>query len=297
MVRNKKKETDPVSEVVKSISYGTGLICAKVKNFGKVTKTKEWKEAISKTHDLVKNAGDTVNNSITEFKESFDEGVKSIVEEEEAGQEVEVKEGAVAPEEKVESSEVKEAEVVPLPNELEPADIEDIDEDLMDEEEVPKKKVVSSKPKKKEVKSVIIYQAPLANFSEFSYEEFKKEGKEPQDLIDAIHKNKPEIYIEAPGPVEWLNILLSQGVSGLPLQYEIQETPEIKQAKEAFEGAPEPEKKQQMMKLNRLILEQAYPFKCPKVQIVEPQEEVLEPKADKVKSRRPKNTDSGLNMN
>ena len=117
--------------------------------------------------------------------------------------------------------------------------------------------------------------------------EFKKEGKDPQDLIDAIHKNKPEIDIAASGPIQWLNELLRQGISGLPLKYDIKDTPETKEARGAFEDAADDDKPQELIKLNRSILEQVYSSKCPKSQVDE----------SKPKPRRSKSPDSGMNLN
>jgi hypothetical protein len=49
------------------------------------------------------------------------------------------------------------------------------------------------------------------------------------------------------------------------LQYnEIQESPEIQKAREEFANASESEKGRKLVNLNRLILEVAYPLKCPK---------------------------------
>ena len=65
----------------------------------------------------------------------------------------------------------------------------------------------------------------------------------------------------------------------------------------AFEGASGAEKIEKLIKLNRLILEQAYPLKCPKMQIKEPKKKTGKTKADKTKSKRSKGSDSGLNLN
>jgi len=336
MASIKKKETGPISDIVKSISYGTGLICAKVTHLGRVTKTKEWKDVFSTTQGIVKNAGKAVKDSITEMKESFDEGVESIVDEANDSiplkpkvrkkevddiQDLEavVKEQKVeSPEEKVETreeevtaqdkevvlqeeeiiaqkqeaviQEVKENEAYPpLPAEIEPAEVVEIHEELMDEEDEPKEKSTPPKPKKKITKAVFENKELLGNPSEFTIGEFKKDGKDPKSLMGSIKKNKPEISLNSADPLDWLNELLASGDNGQPLKYDIQETPEICQAKEAFEGSAGEEKIQQLIKLNRLILEQAYPLKCPKIQIEDS-------KQDK-KTKRSKDSDSGLNLN
>ena len=341
MVKIKKKETDTVANIVQSISYGTGLICAKVSNLGKVTKTKEWKDVASKTQSIVKNVERSVTDSIADLKESFDEGVKSIVQEGQEQkaskakakkkEEVDNEEAEIVTEEKeisvekqeislqeekiavqkeevvfkeeeiagqkeevaVEKQEIiaqekKEAELSPLPSELAPVHGEEIEGELM-EEDAPKKKVASSKTKKDhEVKS---------DPSEFTIGEFKKDGKDPKGLMGSIRKNKPEISLGSTDPLEWLNELLASGEDGQPLKYDIKKTPEIKEAKEAFENASEAEKAHALIKLNRLILEQAYPLKCPKIQTGEAPKKTEKPKADKTKSKRSKGSDSGLNLN
>ena len=189
MARLKKKDTDPVANIVQSISYGTGLICAKVTNLGKVTQTKEWKEVVSATQGVVKSAGTAMKNSITEMRESFDEGVDSIVKEEnkfktkssaskkkeddgiqdvevivkEENAEVKEQELAVK-EEEVVPQEAKEDQVAPLPNELEPVGTtEDTHEELMDEEDHPKGKTPSSKSNKKIAKISFKNLEPLDN--------------------------------------------------------------------------------------------------------------------------------------
>ncbi len=344
MVKLKKNETDAVTNIVQSISYGTGLICAKVSNLGKVTKTKEWIGAMSKTKGIVKNVEKTVMDSVADMKESFDEGVKSIVKDEIDAPEAEVvvkKEKIIIEEEKIIVEEdrvfIKE-ETVEI-HEIAPQEAHDVPTsepvDLLED--------APSKPAKKVAKIHIEQEnAPIVDEAKtelsrkiltkidyaslFSMEEFKKEGKDPQDLIDSIHKNKPEIYISAPGPVEWLNSLLNQGVAELPLKYDIKETKEIKEAKAAFEAALEVEKTECMIKLNRLILEQAYPLKCPKLPITEIKEEpkeeskevlkeerkpeaqvekpkveskkqIKKSKAEKKKSKHAKGSDSALNLN
>ena len=281
MARLKKKDTDPVANIVQSISYGTGLICAKVTNLGKVTKTKEWRDVVSATQGVVKSAGTAMKNSITEMRESFDEGVDSIVKEENKfktkssaskkkeddgiqdvivkeekaevkEQEVEVKEEKIVEkQEEVIAPEAKEDQVVPLPNELEPVETtEDTHEELMDEQVHPKGKTPSSKSNKKIAKISFKNFEPLDNPSEFTVGEFKKDGKDPKGLMGSIKKNKPEISLMATDPLEWLNELLANGDNGQPLKYDIQETSEIKEAKEAFEGAVGEEKVQELIKLN-----------------------------------------------
>jgi len=316
LARIKKKNTDPVSDIVQSISYGTGLLCAKVSNLGKVAaQNKEWNEVVSTTQGIVKTAGDSVKNSISELKESFDEGVKSIVdeanesrppksraakEEDDKIQDVEV----IIKEEKTETvteqevvvhqADIQEGitetpPVVPLPDELEGAPIEDHDEELMDEEEKPKEKALNPKSKKKTAKVVFVQSEPVVrNSSEFTIAEFKKDGKDPKGLIGSIRRNKPEISLASADPLEWLNELLATGDNGQPLKYDIQETPEIAGAKEVFEKAEGAGKTQALIRLNRLILEQAYPLKCPKI----PAEE-----ESKSTHRRPKDEDSGINLN
>ena len=323
MARLKKKDTDPVANIVQSISYGTGLICAKVTNLGKVTQTKEWKEVVSATQGVVKSAGTAMKNSITEMRESFDEGVDSIVKEEnkfktkssaskkkeddgiqdvevivkEENAEVKEQELAVK-EEEVVPQEAKEDQVAPLPNELEPVGTtEDTHEELMDEEEHPKPKTSASKSNKKVAKVSFKAIEHLDNPSEFTVGEFKKDGKDPKGLMGSIKKNKPEISLMATDPLEWLNELLANGDNGQPLKYDIQETSEIKEAKEVFEGAEGEEKVQELIKLNRLILEQAYPLKCPKIQLGETHKKTVKAKIDKTKSKHSKSSDSGLNMN
>ena len=115
--------------------------------------------------------------------------------------------------------------------------------------------------------------------------------------MGSIKKNKPEISLMATDPLEWLNELLANGDNGQPLKYDIQETSEIKEAKEAFDGAEGEEKVQELIKLNRLILEQAYPLKCPKIQLGEAHKKTVKSKTDKTKSKHSKSSDSGLNMN
>ena len=341
MARTKKNETGPVADIVKSISYGTGLICAKVTHLGK---TKEWKDAVSTTQDIVKNAGDAIKNNINEMKESFDEGVESIVDEandtapvkprsrqkEDAEiEEVQVEEVEVVAkkeepltvneeqelvqeaqeeivtardEEVIETEQehleqnkeavvqdVKEVEAYPpLPAELEGAEIGEIDEDLMnDEDEAPKEKPQAAKAKKKVAKVNLDSEESLDNPYMFTVAEFKKDGKDPKGLMGSIKKNKPEISLTATDPLEWLNELLSSGDNGQPLKYDIQETPEIEEAYEAYETAEGSQRIQKLIQLNRLILEQAYPLKCPKIQAEEM----------KPKSRRSKSTDDGINLN
>jgi len=208
---------------------------------------------------------------------------KTVEQEQEAVQE---EQEIIVQEKEAEAVEVKEAEAYSsLPNELEPESGEDIDdEDLMDEEESPKKKEASAKKKKKtEVKSELPVEA---NEAEFTMKEFKKDGKDPKGLMGSIRRNKPEISLTSSDPLEWLNELLSSGDNGQPLKYDIQVTEEIKEAREAFEAAAGAEKIQKLIKLNRLILEQAYPLKCPKLQTEEPR-----------KNKRSKSTDNELNMN
>ena len=177
------------------------------------------------------------------------------------------------------AQEVKEVEAYPpLQGELEPTgDGIDDGEDLMDEEESPKKKEVPAKKKKKdELKADLLVEA---NDFEFTMKEFKKDGKEPKSLMGSIKRNKSEISLGASDPLEWLNELLATGENGQPLKYDVHVTEEISEAREAFEAASGSEKTQALIKLNRLILEQAYPLKCPKMQI----EELRKPCVQKVR--------------
>ncbi len=77
---------------VKTVSYGTGLICKKIAALGKVTQTKAWKNAIAKTKDVCETVGgkadvllDKVATSVEEgardIGKSFNAGMKSVAEE------------------------------------------------------------------------------------------------------------------------------------------------------------------------------------------------------------------------
>ncbi|MBF0489274.1 MAG: hypothetical protein HQL15_01470 [Candidatus Omnitrophica bacterium] len=320
-----KKKTDPITNIVQGISYGTGLICAKVKNLGKVTKSKEWKETVSKTEDMFKHTGDSIKKSFCEMSESFEEGVQSIAEgaqhakkarhavhsnkklevkDEESSLVEEVKPVAAPAKKrgrpfakktveavvdaKEEIKEIKKKKPVavkaPVMKKVVQEAPQETEEVLLEAPVVkePKEEVIETSPVIENQEALVVEEKPLLTDQEitafsFSIEEFKKDGRNPQELIDAIHKNKPEIYIEAPGPMEWLNELLSKGDSGQPLQYSIEETPEIQEAREAFETASDKDKTQKLIKLNRLTLERAYPLKCPKNQILESEQEVEKP--------------------
>ncbi|MBF0531993.1 MAG: hypothetical protein HQL23_02730 [Candidatus Omnitrophica bacterium] len=73
MTKEKKSEPNLVSDIVKSISWGTGLLCGKVTNLGQIVKTKELSKMVKKT-------GAAVKAGIADMKESFEEGVKSLSE-------------------------------------------------------------------------------------------------------------------------------------------------------------------------------------------------------------------------
>lgn len=74
MTKEKKQEQNAGSEIMKSIFYGTGLLCGKVTGLGKAVKTKEFSS-------MVKKAGKSVKASLDDMKESFEEGVKSLADE------------------------------------------------------------------------------------------------------------------------------------------------------------------------------------------------------------------------
>ena len=282
MVKDKKNKKDPmVASIVKGISYGTGLLCGKVSKVGKFSGSKKWEKVLAKTKGIVEGAGKKVQDGLTEMKESFDEGVQSIAEDEGkvktcrgtheqepidmgsqkqepidilSSEPLTVKPKRARSKKAVKKA-VKKAEDAQAP---EPAEIVEasagVAADGPQEQEQPRA----------ETKEESVVQRTYP--AEFFIDEFKKEGKDPQDLIDSICKNKPGIYIEAKGPVEWLNKLLVQGESGGSLHYDIQDAAEITGAREGLDSASQEEKAERAVHLNRLILEAAYPLKCPKTQ-------------------------------
>lgn len=78
-----------VDSILKTVSYGTGVLIKRASKIGEVTKTKSWKKAVSKTGDfcgaveektkkIIKGASRTVKEGIGDMTQSFKEGMESV---------------------------------------------------------------------------------------------------------------------------------------------------------------------------------------------------------------------------
>jgi hypothetical protein len=74
--------------ILEQVSYGTGVLCRKAANLGKITETKQWEKLSSGTQKLYGTVGDKTKDvfkkmekNVHELEESFKEGMRSVSDE------------------------------------------------------------------------------------------------------------------------------------------------------------------------------------------------------------------------
>ncbi|MBF0479919.1 MAG: hypothetical protein HQL26_10595 [Candidatus Omnitrophica bacterium] len=72
---------------IKTVSFGTGIICRKVAGIGKVAQTKPWKNVVSSTHKLCDTVGTKTKTVFEKVKKSVSKNTKDITKSFKAGME------------------------------------------------------------------------------------------------------------------------------------------------------------------------------------------------------------------